>query len=90
MLEEAQYHLQTAGELIEAVLDDVGDQNAKVYFLDRLKIMVSGDHGYLSNDLSVDDLIERARTEWDTVDKMIDEDDEYDEDDEDDGEKNNV
>lgn len=58
MLEEAREHLQQAIELIKGVFPD--DEYVKAYIIDQLRIRAGGDHGFLSGDLSIDDLIERV------------------------------
>lgn len=58
MLEEAREHLQQAIELIEGVFPD--DAYVKAYMIDHLRIRAGGDHGFLSNDLNIDSLIDRV------------------------------
>lgn len=58
-LMDAQEHLIMAIELIEECLDDNYDTDMK-NLLNYLKIITSNDHDFLSNDLSLDDLIKEA------------------------------
>lgn len=56
LLETAQEKLV---ECIEILEDAVGDNaNAVAYLIDQLKIHATADHGYLSNSLNIDTLIE--------------------------------
>jgi len=57
--------LLEAKELLFEVMDLVkevfpGDGNVEAYFIDQLAIHASDDHGFLSNDLNIDQLIERV------------------------------
>ncbi len=61
ILEEAREHLETAVELIEQVFPS--DKYVRAYMIDQLRIRVSSDHGFLSGDLNMDNLIERLEDE---------------------------
>lgn len=50
--------LKQIGKL-EEVIDQLGDENARAYILDHLKILVSNNHGFLTRDRSISDMIER-------------------------------
>jgi hypothetical protein len=69
LVELAQIALNTSIELLEMACQD--DSNARAYIIDHLRIMASADHGFLSRDLNLDDLIERY--EEDTVEMDSDE-----------------
>lgn len=58
MLEDAREHLQQAIELIEQVFPN--DEYVKAYMIDHLRIRAGSDHGFLSGDLNIDDLIKRT------------------------------
>ncbi len=46
-------------ECIELLEDAVGDdKNVNTYLIDHLKIFLSNDHGFLSNNLNIDKVIE--------------------------------
>jgi len=61
LLEDAQGKMFEIIEILEAVFPD--DGNVQAYMIDHLKIKASGGHGFLSNDLNFDDLMERVREE---------------------------
>ena len=63
MLYEAQDHLYNAIELLNIYVQETDDQNAKTYLVDHLKIMTSSNHGFLSQDVNIDDLINRIDEE---------------------------
>lgn len=58
-LYEAQEHLYEVIRLIETYVSQTNDRNAEAYLLDHLRIFAGRDHGFLSRDLNIDDLIER-------------------------------
>lgn len=58
-LYEAQEHLNEAINLLETYVGQTGDHNAEAYLVDHLKIFAGRNHGFLSRDLNIDDLIER-------------------------------
>lgn len=58
-LYEAQEHLNEAISLLEAYVRQTGDAYAEAYLLDHLRIFAGRDHGFLSGDLNLDDLIEQ-------------------------------
>jgi len=57
-LYEAQEHIYEAIEQLEWYVGETDDQNTKAYIVDHLKIMVSGDHGFMSRDKNLGDVIE--------------------------------
>jgi len=61
-LEEAREHLQKAHDLIKAVFPN--NQKVQTYFLDHLRMKVTQEHGYMSKNLNIDDLIGRLRREF--------------------------
>lgn len=67
LLYEAQEHLTEAISLLETYVHQTGDLNAETYLLDHLKIFAGRGHGFLSDDLNIDDLVaqldERANEE---------------------------
>lgn len=58
-LYEAQDHLKEAISLIADYVRVTGDSYAEAYLLDHLKIFAGRNHGFLSSDLNLDDLIEQ-------------------------------
>ena len=58
-LADAQDLLNQAIRHIETYVNATGDSNAEAYLLDHLRIFAGREHGYLSRDLNLDDLIER-------------------------------
>ena len=62
LLYTAQENLHEAVEALRDFVQATGDQNAKAYLVDHLEIMTSSDHGFLTRDLSVDDLIQRVES----------------------------
>ncbi len=58
-LQEAQEKLYEAIRLLEIYCHETGDRNAQAYLVDHLKIFAGRDHGFLSSDLNIDDLIDR-------------------------------
>jgi 3'-phosphoadenosine 5'-phosphosulfate (PAPS) 3'-phosphatase len=63
-LYDAQEKLFEVIETLDNYVLETGDQNAKAYLVDHLKIMASGDHCFLSRDLNIDDLIERVHWQF--------------------------
>jgi hypothetical protein len=64
LLEEARDSLQEAYDNVQEAIEDINGQPAtsiKAYFLDRLAIMISSDHGFLTNDPTIDSLIKDVR-----------------------------
>lgn len=59
MVYEAQEKLFEAIENLEAYVRETGDRNAEAYIVDHLKIIASSGHGFLSRDITLDDLIRR-------------------------------
>lgn len=70
-LYEAKEHLNEAINLVDRYVRYTGDAAAEAYILDQLRILADRDHGFLSNDLNLDDLIESLKEREDA--------DEYDE-----------
>jgi hypothetical protein len=66
MLVEARDHLQAAIDLLEEVFPD--DGYVQAYMIDYLKIKVSNDHGFLSSDLNMDNLMEMVEGDSDDDD----------------------
>lgn len=58
-LYEAQEHLNEAIRLLETYVRQTDDRNAEAYLVDHLKIFAGRNHGFLSSDLNIDDLIAR-------------------------------
>lgn len=58
-LYEAQEHLNEAIRLLETYVRQTDDRNAEFYLVDHLKIFAGRNHGFLSSDLNIDDLIAR-------------------------------
>ncbi len=56
-LYEAQDHLNQAIDLIENYVRRTGDGMAEAYILDHLRIFSSSNHGFISDDMNIDDLI---------------------------------
>lgn len=57
-LEEAQEKLYEAIRLLEIYVRETGDRYAEAYLVDQLKVHAGRDHGFLSSDLNIDDIIE--------------------------------
>jgi hypothetical protein len=60
LLYEAQEHLNEAIRLLDNYVRETGDSNAEAYIVDHLRIYAGRDHGFLSRDLNIDDLLERV------------------------------
>ncbi len=56
-LYDAQEKLFEAIEILENYVNQTDDQNAKAYLVDHLKIMASSNHGFIAEDLNIEDLI---------------------------------
>lgn len=56
LVEDARTHLEEAIECLRQAFPR--DEYVKAYLLDHLQIRVGGDHGFLSDDLNMDKLIE--------------------------------
>ena len=74
VLTEAQEHLFAAIRLIETYVSATDDRNAEAYLLDHLRIFAGREHGYLSRDLNIDDLLERLDDRDDETDDEADDD----------------
>lgn len=57
-LYEAQEHLTEAIRLIENYVRLTNDYAAEAYLLNHLQIFAGNDHGFLSSDMNLDDLID--------------------------------
>ena len=57
LLRKAQRKLFEVVEIIEEVFPD--DRNVKAYLIDHLRIYASGEHGFLTSDPNIDELIEK-------------------------------
>ena len=55
---EAQEHIGEAIRLLELYVRVTRDAAAEAYIVDHLKIIASNDHGFLADDLNLDDLLE--------------------------------
>jgi hypothetical protein len=64
-LREAQDLLRDAHEIISDYCKESGDENAKAYLADHLRIMIDGQHGFLDSSLNVEDVIERIKGDED-------------------------
>lgn len=64
-LMEAQEKFREVIKAVEQYINATGDRNAKAYWLDHAKIMAGSGHGFLSRDLNLDNIIERAQR-WET------------------------
>ena len=58
---EAKEHLEEAIDKLDTYVEATDDQNARAYLVDHLKIMASSEHGFLSRDLNLDDLLKPYR-----------------------------
>ena len=78
LLTDAQAELFNAIEHLETYVRESNDTEADNYLLAQLKILASRQHGYLSSDLNIDDLLERLddTEELDYDDDTDDRDDE--------------
>jgi len=66
-LEEAREALQEAYDKVEDAISPIKGQPAtsiRAYFLDKLKIMISSDHGFMTNDPTIDSLIKDVTEHW--------------------------
>lgn len=59
LIYEAQEHLNEAISLLETYVREANDSYAEDYIVDHLKIFAGRDHGFLSSDLNLDDLLEQ-------------------------------
>jgi hypothetical protein len=59
LLYDAQAELFNAIEHLETYVREANDTEADNYLLAQLKILASRQHGYLSSDLNIDDLLDR-------------------------------
>jgi hypothetical protein len=58
ILEQAREHLSEAINHLKTYVRETGDRNAEAYLVDQLAVHLAG-HGFLSRDLTIDDLIRR-------------------------------
>ena len=61
MLTEAQRKLFEVVNMLEEVFDD--DVNIQTYLIDPLKTLTSNGHGFLTNDLNIDKVIQSIKKE---------------------------
>jgi len=73
-LYEAQEHLRAAIRLIETYVNATDDRNAEAYLLDHLRIFAGREHGFLTRDLNIDDLMQRLDERDDETDDEADDD----------------
>lgn len=59
LLSDAQAELLNAIEHLQTYVRLTDDRAAEAYIVDHLKIIATANHGFLSRDLNIDDLIER-------------------------------
>lgn len=59
MLEDAQEHMRQAIESLRCYVELTGDRHTEAYILDHLRIMTSSDHGFMSRDANVGDVIDQ-------------------------------
>ena len=65
-LEDAREHLREAHNVIQDAISGISSEaNIKAYFLDKLKIMISEDHGFMTNDPTIDSIIKKVEEEYD-------------------------
>lgn len=57
-VEVAQKLLGAVIDLLTDVVKETNDKSAEAYVVDHLKVIASGNHGFLSNDMNLDDWIE--------------------------------
>lgn len=57
LVRTAQIFLNNAIEVLEVACE--GDSNADAYIVAQLKILASSNHGYMSSDLTLDELADR-------------------------------
>jgi hypothetical protein len=63
-LEDAKEMLTEAHELIQdAIRGTRTERYTKAYLLDHLRIMISSEHGFLTNDLNLDKVMENLNEE---------------------------
>lgn len=68
LLNDAQDHLQEAVSLLHEFVNQTDDVYTGATLLAHLRIMASSDHSYLTDDESLDDLIEQVKAaEFDEV-----------------------
>ena len=60
LIEEAQECLNECVIKLQTYCDATGDENARAYLLDHLKIKLSDGHGFLSSELNFDVLKNRV------------------------------
>ena len=77
-LEQAQALLLEAWQLISGYCQESGDRNTQAYIADHLRILIDEDHGFLSRDRNLGDVIQALRN-GETDDLTHNEDDEDDE-----------
>lgn len=55
---EAQEHIGEAIRLLEIYVRETNDAAAEAYIVDQLKIIAGNGHGFLADDMNLDDLLE--------------------------------
>jgi hypothetical protein len=55
---DAQHLINEAIRLLELYVRETRDARAQAYIVDHLKIIAGRDHGFLANDLNLDNLLE--------------------------------
>lgn len=58
ILEDAQENMRNAIECLRRYVELTGDRHTEAYILDHLCIMTSSDHGFMSRDANVGDVID--------------------------------
>ena len=69
ILLDAQEKMNEAIEMIEMYVRESGDGHTEAYILAHLKIMASGDHGYLSSGANLDQVIEQLQYSEEELDE---------------------
>ena len=62
LLHDAQEHMQNAIDLIQEYVLQTVDTHTDVYLLDPLKIMTTANHGFLTKDPNIEDLINKLNS----------------------------
>jgi hypothetical protein len=61
-LEQAQELMLEAWQLVSGYCQESGDRNTQAYIADHLRILIDEDHGFLSRDRNLGDVIRALRT----------------------------
>ena len=78
-LEQAQALLLEAWQLVSGYCQESGDRNTQAYIADHLRILIDEDHGFLSRDRNLANVIQALRT-GEMDDLVHDKNDEFEED----------